>query len=131
MNEATAPTAASTNVEPPITKLTAIGAVVAVASIVIWGALRAYTGIFLVLNVRVFVGAFVMAAPLITVFLLSKESKKPAVVALETVLCIAVIAGGEMLGSLLAGKPPVWDKFSLVFLLVGAVLPWAQAKKLV
>ena len=131
MNETTAPTATAPGAEPAIAKLAALGAIATVVGVVVWAALRAYTGIFLILNVRVFVGAVVMAAPLITIVLLSKESKKPAVIALETLLCLAVIAGGELLGSILSGHPPVWDRFTLVFLFVGAVLPWAQAKKMV
>jgi hypothetical protein len=38
------------------------------------------------------------------------------------------VIGGEGIGSLVSGTPPVLDKFTLIYLGIALVLPWIKTK---
>ena len=127
----TSTTAAASTSSASAGRAIAFGAVAAAVSAAIWALLRAYTGIFDILNLRVFVGAVILAVPIGTVMFLAKENKRPAILFAQSLFAVAVVLGGEFLGAALGGRDAVWDRFSLLFLAIGAALPWLYAKKLV
>lgn len=103
------------------------------ASSLLWFLLRAYTGIFGILNLRVFVGiTALMPAILLPVWgfdskILTKneDAKVPkAVCVASAFLAAAAIFLGEHIASLVKGAPATWDRFNLICLLVSAVLPF-------
>lgn len=102
------------------------GTLVAIA---IWAALRAYTGVFGILNVRVFVGAFILVIPLVAAGAFQKIGVPWT--ALQSLLGVATVIGGEGLGAVLADRPVVLDKFTLIFLGVAVALPWLSRMKTV
>ena len=95
-------------------------------AVAIWAALRAYTGVFEVLNLRVFVGAIILVIPMIAAGALQGKGARWNV--LQSVLGLTTVIGGEGIGSLLSGSPPVLDKFTLIYLGVALVLPWLKTK---
>lgn len=110
------------------------GAAGCIVSAIIWAALRGYTGVFGILNLRVFVGAFVLVPALLApVFGFSSgvvtqnDADKivpKSVCAVVALFSVAAILAGEFGGSAISGKPVVWDKFNLIFLGVAAILPF-------
>jgi hypothetical protein len=94
------------------------------ATAAIWFALRAYTGVYDVLNLRVFIGAFVLV-PVLSPILVAK-TKSLAVSALTSVLAVSAILAAEALAASVTGKPIRWEKFNLIFLGVAAVLPFSK-----
>ena len=115
-------------------RVTVLGILGCVVSAAVWAALRGYTGVFNVLNLRVFVAAIILVpAMLAPVFGFSsgvvtqKDSEKvvpKSVCAVAALLSVAAILGGEFGGSAISGKPVQWEKFNLIFLGVAAVLPF-------
>ena len=95
-------------------------------AVAVWAALRAYTGVFGVLNLRVFVGAIILVIPMIAAGAL--QGKGVRWNALQSVLGLTTVIGGEGIGSLISGSPPVLDKFTLIYLGVALVLPWLKTK---
>ncbi len=90
----------------------------------IWFALRAYTGIYDVLNLRVFVGAFVLV-PVLSPVLVAK-TKAISISALTSVLAVGAILAAEALAAQVTGRPIRWEKFNLIFLGVALVLPFSK-----
>jgi hypothetical protein len=95
-------------------------------AVAVWAALRAYTGVFGVLNLRVFVGAIILVIPMIAAGALQGKGVRWNV--LQSVLGLTTVIGGEGIGSLISGSPPVLDKFTLIYLGVALVLPWLKTK---
>lgn len=103
------------------------------ASTLLWFLLRAYTGIFNVLNLRVFVGiTALMPAMLLPVWgfdsnILTKNEdvKVPkAIAGAAAFFATAAIFLGENVASLAKGVPVSWEKFNLICLAVCVVLPF-------
>lgn len=99
----------------------------------LWFALRAYTGVFDILNLRVFVGIIcLMPAMLAPVWafdpgLLTKneDAKVPmAVGGAAGFFSASSILLGELAGAAAKGAPVIWDKFNLICLAVCLVLPF-------
>ncbi len=115
-------------------RVVVFGVVGCIVSAVLWAALRGYTEIFTVLNVRVFVGAIILVpALMLPVYgfssgLVTQNSgdKTPpkSVCAMIALFSVVAILAGEFAGSTIKGKPVVWEKFNLIFLGVAAVLPF-------
>ena len=99
----------------------------ALVAIAIWGALRAYTGVFEILNLRVFVGAFIVVIPLVAAGALQKSGT--SLKFLQSLLGVIAISGGEALGAFLSDKPIVVDKFTAIYFGVAIVLPWVRLPK--
>jgi hypothetical protein len=99
-----------------------VGFAATVIAIAIWAALRAYTSIFDILNLRVFVGAFIIVIPLVAAGAFQKATTPLKVV--QALLGVVTLVGGEGLGSLLSDKPIVVDKFTAIYLVIAIVLPW-------
>jgi hypothetical protein len=97
------------------------------ASALLWFVLRAYTGVFDVLNLRVFVGAFTIV-PALAPLLLAKE-KSTSVSLLTSACAVGAILGGEALAMVVTGRDIPWSTFNLVFLGVAAVLPFTKTLK--
>jgi hypothetical protein len=93
-----------------------------VIAIAIWATLRAYTSIFGILNLRVFVGAFIIVIPLVAAGAFQKTTAPLKVV--QSLLGVVTLVGGEGLGSLLSDKPIVVDKFTAIYFVIAIVLPW-------
>ena len=87
--------------------------------------LRACTGIFEILNLRVFVGA-ILAVPMVAFGALRWTDARSKV--LQSVVGLATVVGGEGIGSYIAQNPPVLDKFTLIYLGIALVLPWLKMK---
>ncbi len=110
------------------------GALGFAATAAAWFALRAYTGVFTVLNLRVFVGAFALIPALFgTVYGFHPDNFKSttnqlppprSVCAAAGAFAAAAILCGEYGASAVTGSPVVWDKFNLIFLVVALVLPF-------
>ena len=110
------------------------GVVGCLISAILWAALRGYTEVFTVLNLRVFVGAIILVpalmAPVYGVsssLVTQNNSDKTvpkSVCALTALFCVVAILAGEFGGSMIKGTPVVWEKFNLIFLGVAAVLPF-------
>jgi hypothetical protein len=99
-----------------------VGFAAMVIAIAIWAALRAYTSIFGILNLRVFVGAFIIIIPLVAAGAFQKTTAPLKV--MQSLLGVVTLVGGEGLGSLLADKPIVVDKFTAIYFAVAITLPW-------
>jgi len=97
---------------------------VAIADAGLWGLIRAYTGIWDVLNLRVFVAAFVLM-PALAVILAAAVSLKgfaKIFLILVPVLALVPVWGGEYIGALLSEGRIVWQKFNLIWLGIFVVL---------
>lgn len=103
------------------------------ASALVWFLLRAYTGIFDILNLRVFVGiTALLPAMLLPVWgfdpnILTKneDAKVPkAVSGAAAVFAAAAIFLGEHAAGLVKGAPVSWEKFSLICLVVSVIVPF-------
>lgn len=104
-----------------------------VISSLLWFLVRAYTGIFDILNLRVFIGIIaLLPAMLLPVWgfdakILTKneDAKVPKPVSGTAAFCAAAaIVLGEYAGGLVKGAPVSWEKFNLICLVVGALLPF-------
>ena len=95
------------------------------ATALLWFVLRAYTGVFDVLNVRVFVGAFTLV-PALAPLLLAKE-KSTNVSLLSSACAVGAILGGEALAMVVTGRDVPWGSFNLGFLAVAAILPFTKS----
>jgi hypothetical protein len=104
--------------------IAAIG--VTLLAVAVWAALRAYTGVFGILNFRVFVGAVLVAIPMVAAGALQGKGVRWKV--LQSLLGLSTVIGGEGIGSVASGTPPVLDKFTLIYLGVALVLPWIRTK---
>ena len=110
------------------------GAAGCIVSGILWAVIRGYTGVFSILNLRVFVAALVLAPALIApVFGFSSgvvtqndadKTVPKSVCALIALFCVVAILAGEFGGSAINGKSIVWEKFNLIFLGVVAILPF-------
>ena len=110
------------------------GAAGCIVSAILWAVLRGYTGIFNILNLRVFVAAIVLVPALLApVFGFSSgvvtqndadKTVPKSVCAVVALFAVAAILAGEFGGGAISGKPIVWEKFNLIFLGVAAVLPF-------
>ncbi len=115
-------------------RVVVFGVVGCIVSAALWAALRGYTGIFNVLNLRVFVGVIILLPALLApVFGFSSsvvtqnnaEKIVPkSVCAVVALFSVVAILAGEFGGSMITGKPISWEKFNLIFLGVAAVLPF-------
>lgn len=110
-----------------------LGAAGLALSAALWFVLRAYTGIFDILNLRVFVGiSALMPAMLLPVWafdatILSKneDAKVPTAVAgAAGFFAASAILIGEFGGAAAKGTPVTWDKFNVICLLVCVLLPF-------
>lgn len=110
-----------------------LGATGLAVSAALWFALRAYTGIFGILNLRVFVGIITLMPAMLapvwafdpTILAKNEDAKVPKSVAgAAAFLAAASILIGEFAGAAAKGAPVTWDKFNLICLLVCAVLPF-------
>jgi hypothetical protein len=99
---------------------------VTLLAVAVWAALRAYTGVFGILNLRVFVGAIIVAIPMVAAGALQGRGAGWKV--LQSLLGLTTVIGGEGIGSLVSGTPPVLDKFTLIYVGVALVLPWIKTK---
>jgi hypothetical protein len=99
-----------------------IGFVATVIAIAIWAALRGYSSVFGILNLRVFVGAFIIVIPLVAAGAFQKTTASLKLV--QSLLGVVTLAGGEGLGSFLSDKPIVVDKFTAIYFVIAIVLPW-------
>jgi hypothetical protein len=99
-----------------------VGFAATVIAIAIWAALRAYSSIFGILNLRVFVGAFIIVIPMVAAGAFQKSTAPLKVV--QSLLGVVTLVGGEGLASLLADKPIVVDKFTAIYFAVAITLPW-------
>ena len=99
---------------------------VTLLAVAVWAALRAYTGIFGILNFRVFVGAFILAIPMVAAGAFQGKSVSWRLV--QSLLGLATVVGGEGIGSYLSGTAPVIDKFTLIYLGIAVALPWLNPK---
>jgi hypothetical protein len=95
-----------------------VAILLAIVAAGIWGLLRAYTGIFDVLNLRVFVASFVLIAPLIAIVgvALSLTGAGRIFLIFVPFLAMVPVGGGEYLGAALSGRPIIWQKFNIVWL---------------
>jgi hypothetical protein len=103
-----------------------VAALVTALAIAAWAALRAYTGIFGILNLRVFVGAILVAVPMVAAG--AMQWSEPRWKLLQSVVGLAAVVGGEGVGSYIAQSPPVLDKFTLIYFGIAVVLPWLKTK---
>ena len=103
-----------------------VAALVTVLAIAAWAALRAYTGIFGILNLRVFVGAILVAVPMVASGALQWTDARSKI--LQSGVGLATVIVGEGIGSYIAQSPPVLDKFTLIYLGIALVLPWLKTK---
>jgi hypothetical protein len=103
-----------------------VAVAVTLLAVAVWAALRAYTGVFGILNLRVFVGAIIVAIPMVAAGALQGKGVRWKV--LQSVLGLTTVIGGEGIGSLVSGTPPVLDKFTLIYLGIALVLPWIKTK---
>ncbi len=103
------------------------------ASATAWAGLRGFTGVFEVLNLRVFVGFLVLAPSLMgplygsDATFLTRDGKTdfPLGVRLLSGACaLCAVLIGEAAASGATGRPVSWDKFVLIVLFVCAVLPF-------
>jgi hypothetical protein len=103
------------------------------ASALAWFLLRAYTGIFDILNVRVFVGVpALLPAMMLPVWgfnpkILTKDAAAviPKSVSGTAAFCaVAAILLGEFAASLVKGAPISWERFNLICLAVSVVVPF-------
>ncbi len=104
-----------------------IGLAATVIAIAIWATLRAYTSIFGILNLRVFIGAFIIVIPLVAAGAFQKSTT--ALKLVQSLLGVLTIVGGEGLGSLLSEKPIVVDKFTAIYFAVAITLPWVRVSQ--
>ena len=95
------------------------------ATALLWFVLRAYTGVFTVLNLRVFVGAFTLV-PALAPMLLARE-KTTSVSLLASACGVGAILGGEALAMVVTGRDIPWDGFNLTVLGVAAILPFTKS----
>ncbi|MBI3704212.1 MAG: hypothetical protein HY244_10320 [Rhizobiales bacterium] len=86
-----------------------------------WSLIRAYTGIFDVLNLRVFVASAVLVLPLFLMPALafSLSGWRRIFVPVIPIMAMVPVAGGEWLGMALSGQAIVWQKFNLIWLGLG------------
>ena len=101
--------------------LFAVALISACCAAIAWGLIRAYTSLFDVLNVRVFVGSAVLVLPLflIPALAFSLSGWRRMLVLVIPIMAMVPVAGGEWLGMALSGQPIVWQKFNLVWLGLG------------
>ena len=104
----------------------AIAIAATLLAVAVWAALRAYTGVFGVLNLRVFIGAIILAIQMIAAGAFQGKGVRWNV--LQSLLGFITVIGGEGIGSLISGSPPVLDKFTLIYLGVALVLTWLKTK---
>lgn len=105
-----------------------------VATALSWFLLRTYTGIFDILNLRVFVGVIVLLPALgasiygfdPTILTQNKEhvTIPKAVCGVAAVCGMGAIVLGEFTASLVKGVPIPWERFNLILLGVCLVLPF-------
>ena len=110
------------------------GVVGCIVSAALWAALRGYTGIFNVLNLRVFVGVIILLPALLapvfgfsSAVVTQNDSGKvvpKSVCAVVALFSVVAILAGEFGGSMITGKPIPWEKFNLICMGVAAVLPF-------
>ena len=103
-----------------------VATLVTLIAIAAWAALRAYTDIFGILNLRVFVGAILVAVPMVASGALQWTDARSKI--LQSVVGLATVVGGEGIGSYIAQSPPVLDKFTLLYLGIALVIPWLKIK---
>lgn len=103
------------------------------ASALCWFLLRAYTGIFDVLNLRVFVGITALLPAMLLpvwgfdpkILTHNEDAKVPKPVSAAAAFCAAAaIVLGEYAAGLVKGAPVSWENFNLICLLVAAVAPF-------
>jgi hypothetical protein len=101
--------------------LFAVAVISACFAAVVWGLIRAYTGIFDVLNLRVFVASPVLVLPLFLMPALafSLSGWRRILVLVIPMMAMVPVGGGEWLGMTLSGQPIVWQKFNLIWLGLG------------
>ncbi len=101
--------------------LFAVALISACLAAIVWGLIRAYTGIFDVLNLRVFVGSAVLVLPLLLMPALafSLSGWRRILVLVIPIMAVVPVAGGEWLGMTLSGQAIVWQKFNLIWLGLG------------
>jgi len=99
----------------------AVAIISACLAAVAWGLVRTYTGIFDVLNLRVFVGAFIVTLPLVLIpaVAFGLSGWRRILVVFIPFLAMVPVGGGEWLGMALSGRPIVWQKFNLIWLGLG------------
>ncbi len=103
-------------------------------TVVVWAAIRAFTGIFEIPNLRILVAACVLTpAVLGQIYLLAKSNSR-GVVPLISLFGMASLVLAEGLAALVTGQfYPPWDDFGMGFLVVLGALPiffcWKSRKK--
>ncbi|MBI3550032.1 MAG: hypothetical protein HY078_13420 [Elusimicrobia bacterium] len=106
-------------------------------SAALYAGIRAYTGIFDVLNVRIFVAVILMLPAVLgptygfnpAIFKSGKFLSPPwPVCAATSVVSVLSIVAGEFAASLLRQAPVPWGKFNLICLLVAFLLPFQLPK---
>ncbi len=107
------------------------------ASALFWFLLRAYTGIFDILNLRVFVGITALVPAMLLpvwgfdpkILTKNEDAQVPKLVSGTAALCAAAaIVLGEYAASLVKGAPVPWGKFNLICLAVVILLPFQFEK---
>lgn len=103
------------------------------ASALGWFLLRAYTGIFDILNLRVFVGVTALLPAMLLpvwgfdphILTRNEDAKVPKPVSAAAAFCAAAaIVLGEFAAGLVKGAPVSWEKFNLICLLVAVLVPF-------
>ena len=90
-------------------------------SAAVWGLIRAYTGLFDVPTLRIVVAALVVIVPLLFVwaFVSGLAGRDRLFLVVLPILALLPVGGGEWLGHWLLGRPIVWQRFNLSWLVVG------------
>ena len=118
-------------------RILSLGAAGLVATAACWCVLRAFTGIFDILNLRVFVGAIllvpVMLAPAYgfdPLILTNNDAVRipKEVCTVIAALAVASILLGEFGASLIKGVPIPWEKFNLLFMGISVILPFQMER---
>jgi hypothetical protein len=102
----------------------AVALAAAVLAAAAWGALRAYTDIWNVRNLRVFVAVFLLIIPMIAapVAAYACTGLRQMFLIVMPFIAMTPIVGGEWLGSMWSGQPMVWESFNMIWLGMSLVL---------
>ena len=87
-------------------------------AVIVYSLIRAYTGIFEVRNLRVWVASAVLILPLILMPTLafSLSGRRRIFVLVIPLMAMLPVGGGEWLAMELSGQAIVWQKFNLIWL---------------
>ncbi len=98
-------------------------------SALVWFALRAYTGIFSILNLRVFIGVVVLLPPWMVALTEAKANRSFVLGLFASVLGVGAVIAGEALAGAVTGRPmDLWERFTAGMLVAAAVVPFAVRK---